>query len=512
MSDPYSKPQKLVRDAVVGMAARLCYLVSRVAMAPILLSFISLQELGVWSLCFAILSYVALGGFGLHSAYIQLTSRFHAASDFEAVRKLLGTGVSLTVCLGSLGFGVMVMILPVLIQWLNIEAGLADPAKFLILGTTLCFLLDMALGSFRSALEGFHEISLVKQVQTAVALVEVVLILVFLHLGFGLYGLLYAYALRIVLEGLVFYLLLRRRMQGGVLRICWDRDVLREFMVFGGQVQVSGAVGMVTSSLDRLWITRLVGLQATGVFELARKFPFTAKSLSGAAFGSFLPLAARLSKDGSDEAMGPLYLGGTRNISLFNACLFVFLIAAQGPLIEVWLGSNTDGIAAVMAYLAVSYFIQQLTGPAVLIFRGMKQVCKEWFFVMPHFLLLLVGLPLGVHFGGTEGAALAIVLGTSVAAGLLLHQANSSFSVSWQELAAKVLAPSLLPVVPGVFVWMGLGLFEGEARLVLLMAVVSSGLLYVLACVGLYWVLVLTDEEKEVVASMAQRAGAYVKA
>ena len=127
-------------------------------------------------------------------------------------------------------------------------------------------------------------------------------------------------------------------------------------------------------------------------------------------------------------------------------------------------------------------------------------------------LCLLVSLPLGVRFGGTEGAALAIVLGTSVAAGLLLHQANSSFSVSWQELGGKVLAPSLLPVVPGVFVWMGLGLFQGEARLVLLMAVVSSGMLYVLACVGLYWVLVLTDEEKEVVASMAQRAGDYVKA
>ncbi|NTW11358.1 MAG: polysaccharide biosynthesis protein, partial [Chlorobiaceae bacterium] len=71
-----------------------------------------------------------------------------------------------------------------------------------------------------------------------------------------------------------------------------SKEHFRLFLGFGGKVQVLGILGIFLTALDRMFITAISGLAAGGMFEIGRKLPSTAGSISSSAFGPFLSTAA----------------------------------------------------------------------------------------------------------------------------------------------------------------------------------------------------------------------------
>ena len=49
---------RLSQNAVVQLAAKLLYMLSRVGLPPIILSYVSLEEYGLWATCFIVISYL----------------------------------------------------------------------------------------------------------------------------------------------------------------------------------------------------------------------------------------------------------------------------------------------------------------------------------------------------------------------------------------------------------------------------------------------------------------------
>jgi len=280
---------------MAGMAATAIYLVSRLLLTPLVLSYITLAEFGLWSMCFVILSYASMGAFGVNTTYIRYTARFHAQGRDAEVNRLLSTGVFMMLVFCILfGLGLFCS-LPAILDGFHVAAQMQTTAGVMILGTAAVFGLDLTLGGFRSIVEGLQEIALVKKIYTAAALTEMVAIVFFLSQGAGVRGLLYAYIVRVSLETGACMLAARRLLP--TLRVSprlVSRDHARCLFVFGGKVQVLGGIAIFLSALDRMVISALIGLSAAGLFEVGRKFPFTAKSVSAAAFGPFLPAAANL--------------------------------------------------------------------------------------------------------------------------------------------------------------------------------------------------------------------------
>ena len=81
----------------------------------------------------------------------------------------------------------------------SVEPELAELSSWLIIGSTAAFLIDLSLGAFKSLLEGLQEIVLVRLIWLGSCLLEVGLIFLFLYLGMGVQGLLYALIVRYVL-------------------------------------------------------------------------------------------------------------------------------------------------------------------------------------------------------------------------------------------------------------------------------------------------------------------------
>jgi len=90
---------RLSQNAVVQLAAKLLYMLSRVGLPPIILGYVSLiilgyvslEEYGIWATCFIVISYLGMSTFGIANVYIRYTAEYHARHDTEAINRLLTT-------------------------------------------------------------------------------------------------------------------------------------------------------------------------------------------------------------------------------------------------------------------------------------------------------------------------------------------------------------------------------------------------------------------------------------
>ena len=84
------------RNTVVSTGGRLLYLLTRVGLPPLILHYVSLEEYGLWSTCFLLISYVSMGAFGVSNVYIRYVAEYSVKDQFDSINGLVSTGLVLT--------------------------------------------------------------------------------------------------------------------------------------------------------------------------------------------------------------------------------------------------------------------------------------------------------------------------------------------------------------------------------------------------------------------------------
>ena len=294
--------RKMAAGSFSGMGANILNLATRLFLTPFILSYVSLAHFGLWSVCFIVLSYAGLSAFGVNNAYIKYVAEYDAVGDQDRINSLLSTGLASMLLICGMLFAGFYFGVPLIVGWFDVSPELGHLADVLIVGTAAAFLFELCFGAFKSMLEGVQQIPLVRGIWLASSLVETLLIVLFLPLGFGIKGVLYAYMIKTVLEILTNAVFAFRLCPG--LRVSpffIRKEPLNALFVFGGKVQVLGLLGIFMSTFDRIVVTAMLGLDAVGFYEVGRKLPFTARSITSATFAPFLPAASSVGGEWRDS-------------------------------------------------------------------------------------------------------------------------------------------------------------------------------------------------------------------
>ncbi|MFK5951471.1 MAG: hypothetical protein QM498_00320 [Desulfobacterium sp.] len=310
--------KKAGKNAMAGMVATAIYFLSRIALTPIILTYISLTDFGLWSICFVILSYAAVGAVGINTAYVKFTAQYHAEDNLKGLNSLVSTGMLFMLIFALIFYTTIHFIHPWLLGLFHVKPESMAIASFMVMGTTLVFCIDFTMGGFRSILDGLQEIAFTKSVNVGASVFEVALILIFLPLGMGIKGLLYAYGIKTVGEMLICTLFVFKKLPGFSIRFSLiNTAAFKELFVYVGKVQVLGALSIFNASLARFIIASFMGLAGTGLFEIGRKFPFTGRKISQAAFGPFFPAASYLGGQWKRGEIAPVGLRAKKYLFLF---------------------------------------------------------------------------------------------------------------------------------------------------------------------------------------------------
>jgi O-antigen/teichoic acid export membrane protein len=272
--DKENLAKTLSRNSLFTVIYNVWYLGSRLVLTPIILYYVTIEEYGLWSYCFVILSYLATTAFGFNNTYIRYAADYRSRNENEKLNELLSTGLITMSGFSAAILCVLWLLIPSLLSLLGIDPELHETARLLLLGTAAIFVLNTGLAGFQCILEGEQRIVLVRKILLAASVIEIALILVFFETGFGVFALLWAFVVRLVVTIILCAFFAFRVFP--FLRVSarlYRRESLRAFLGFGNQMNLLGLLALLINSLDRIFITRILHLQAVGVYEIGRKLP-----------------------------------------------------------------------------------------------------------------------------------------------------------------------------------------------------------------------------------------------
>lgn len=430
------------RNSVYSMIANGFYLLSRFLLTPFILKYLSIEDYGLWSLCFVIISFLALTNIGLEGTYIKYVAEFHARQETDKINKLLSTGLLFTAVVSLLiVFGIWAG-MPQILDMLRIDTDLHDKATFVFMATGLIFMLDVSLSCFGRVLDGLQRLDLTARVKLFTSIVELVLIVILLLSGFGIYGMVYAFLIRYLLAISINVRLAFKHLPGLKVSLhALDMFSLKLLASYGGKMQVLGCIGIFMSTFDKVIITRMLGLSYTGMYEIGRKIPATAARIPTEISGAMMPALSHLHGTSDMSQARMLFLDASRYMSMLSAGLFNFLFVSAPYAIYVWLGNGYEAGTAVMYIISAGTLVHLHTGTSSATARGINRLDWELKYGVLNLILCLILTPVLAASYGLAGAAGGVALSTGIASVYFIWLTNRFFKINLSEYIRKVLHP-----------------------------------------------------------------------
>jgi O-antigen/teichoic acid export membrane protein len=327
-------------------------------------------------------------------------------------------------------------------------------------------------------------------------------------LGFGVIGLLYAFVIRYLVSILINVLLCFRAVPGLRLSLRqFNRADLSLFWRYGGIVQISGFLGMFLRSIEKLIAGVFINVQATGLFDVAQKFPVMATSIPSSMNAVFLPATSYMHAQARNEELLRLYLNGARYINLMTGVMMGFLAAFAAPLMTAWIGHDPQLALAplILALFTLPFQLNVLTGPASNIYRGMGIPARELLYPLSQLVLVVALVGGGFWLYGVTAVVIAVAVALAMVLSALLYMAytNRFLALSQLRFIRQALLPGLWPYFTGLGVWLLLQPWIDHVateRWDSALVVVVAGILYGLLQSALLWYGILDEGEKAYVA------------
>ena len=451
MTDKENLAKTLSKNSLFTVIYNLWYLGSRLVLTPIILSYVTIEEYGLWSYCFVVLSYLTLTAFGYNNTYIRYTADYRSRNENDKISQLISTGLITMLCFSGVLFCVFWYVLPGLIDLLGIDPDLRQTAGSLLLGTAAIFILNFSLAGFQCILEGEQRIALVRTIHLVASVIEIALIIVFFEIGMGVFALLWAYVVRLGFTIILCMFFAYRVFPFLRVRFrLFRKEAFRAFWGFGNQMNLLGMLSLLINSVDRIFITRILHLEAVGVYEIGRKLPNIGLMLPSAVAGTLMPAASHLEGSRQQERLRRLYLTSTRYLMMLSSIPYAFLIFFAPQIIETWVGPGYAASVQVMQILACGTFINMFTGIGTACVRGIGKPRYEiQYMTVSAILILGLAFPL-IHALGIAGAAWAFSIGQTVGSIYFLMLANRLFEISGPRFLGKVLPPVVLIFAMGL--------------------------------------------------------------
>ena len=490
------------RQAATVTGAKVVYLLTRFALPPLILSYVTLEEYGLWSATFVLLGYLGMGAVGVSNVYVRYVAEYHTHGEQEKINHLLTTGLVLMITLGAVMLSLIWWTLPGIVGSFGVPPHLQKAAFSLMFGAAAVFMLDLSVGAFAYVLMGLRRVTEQTRVWMASFLLETALIVILLYRGHGIYALLWAFVARYLFAVIGQTVASYRALPGLSLRPRYfDRRALRLFFGYGAIVQASSLLGMFLYSVEKLLASFLLGVRAVGLLDIGEKLPVMASQLPATINGLFLPTLAHLQIQERYEEMRNLYLRGLRYLNLLNGLLLGFLAAFAGPLITAWTGADERLAAAatIMTIMCLPYQLHELTGPASAMHRAQGKPSRELIYPLMQLSFVAITVATGLlAFGKTLMVICGAVALSMVGSALLyLLYTNRLLGVEQPRFWRSVLLPGLLPYLVGFSLLLPLrSAFVLSSRLMTLGWLALAGIIYVLLMLAIGYRWLIDDSER----------------
>ncbi len=477
---PFSR--RVVRNTLFNLFGRVGAAAAPIILTPYTIHVLGLPLFGLWVLVTSVISYLTLTDFGVATGLSRCAARTQAEASVDGLSRLLVVGIMYYAVVGTALVLVVSGLAGQIVDLMGIPAHLHEQVRWLLIGSTIVLAYGQALGVGESLLNGLQFMDVNSSISLAGTVLDVVLTVAVLSLGYGLAGLVIKDGLLAVTLGVGRLAMLFRLRPDTTTR--WtlaSRNTLRELLSFGLRIQITRLAELTAINIDKLLLGHFVGLQIVGEYEIASRVVRLTKYLALTVTSALMPAATVLQTLGQNRRVLDLYYRSSKYLVLVTAPSSLFLIAAASNILTAWVGPDFARAVPILQALAVGHFVHTLTSAGTTIVRG---IGKPEFETRYTIVLLigdtLLGLALigGLGYAGAIVATPAALIISSIYFFAIFHRL---FAASFKRLLRIYMLPCAISAILAAAIWL---LATSIAVIVPTMSRQSELVLVVLAFAG----------------------------
>lgn len=411
----------IARNTLLNIFGNGLPLVVGVLTIPFIVRWLGTDRFGVLSLAWVVVGYFSFFDLGLGRATTKFIAEALGKGEIEKIPGFFWTSVYFQTFLGVVGAITLWLLTPLLVsRILNIPPALMveTRATFILLALSLPVVLVSA--SFRGILEASQRFDLVNLVKIPSSIVNYVLPVVGILVGFGLPGIMISLVASRGLTLLAWAWLTLKVFPLLKARLKTDRHSVKPLMSFGGWVTISNLVGPILVYLDRFFIGSLITIAAVGFYSAPYEFVMRLGIIPSSLLMTLFPTFSTLG-GGADQRKAEILFGrSVKYLLIAMGFIVVLLILTAKIFLGIWLGEEfLRNSLLVFQILSIGFLSNTLANVPFGYIQGMGRADITAKF---HLIELVFYVPLTwilVKSWGINGAALSWTIRNTVDMGLL---------------------------------------------------------------------------------------------
>jgi O-antigen/teichoic acid export membrane protein len=446
---------RFTRNAGFVLGGRLWFVALWFLATPFILESLGRERFGVWGLLFLLSGYLATLDLGLATSVVRFAAVHVSKEKWDELNDTIAQITRLYLLLGIAWSGVIFISLPFVIGRIGISEIHLDEVRFALLASAATFAFANLISVGTGIINGLQRMDVSNTIMVVASIPQIVLLLLGLNLGYGLYA--------VVLSTAVYWLLVaignKIALARLTPRIRWPDLRVKEpqpgWMRFSAAMQLNNVLSLSQHQIDKILLTLWLGVRSVADFELSFRVANAIRSFPVLMLSPLMPVFAELEARSQWDRLRTLCTRGTATLSFLAFGLAACAIPATPSLVRGWVGPGYETAEVLGQWLLLGFVLNVSTGVGTAATRGAGRASLE---ILP----LLVGLIVHVAASwvlvqqmGAVGVGPAVVLGMAVTVFLFFFRFSGFLQVPFPTLFLKgVVIPLLLAIPPGLTAWL----------------------------------------------------------
>jgi O-antigen/teichoic acid export membrane protein len=407
--------KKLVTNTLFNLIGRSWSFLVTLLLTPYILAHLNVGEFGVWVLLGIFTTTFNLLDLGLGSSFVKYISAYYTHEDYDRINQVIFSGLAFYGAFGLLLTVLGLALEQPLFRVFRIE-GASDVYLLVLISYAMTNIAAMLLSVFK----GMQRMDKSNSVEIRMSILNVIGTVLFLEFGFGMLGLAMTSLICSIIAVCVAWVTLRRMMPK--VRLGWHFNgmLLREMFAYGAKMQVSRLGGLVCFQLDKLIISRVLGVASVSFYEVSSRLTSFMRAVPLVMVSALIPATSELGARNDRERILRTYYLASKYVAMMTVAMVSYVVLEARSLVNLWIGPGFEDSVVLIQVLAIGYGANVLGASASQTGAG---VGRPEFDMRSTVLLAVVNPILSlllVREFGAPGAALGTSIALVISAGYLL--------------------------------------------------------------------------------------------
>lgn len=474
-------------------------------LTPFLIDKLGVDEFGLWSLVWAVVSMFGLINLGFGAAVGKFIADARGRRDPEAYRSSLATLFWTHLVEMVLLFATVGVVTLLAGRVFSVPADQVPRTQQLLLILGVATAVQLPLSVFRGVFAGHQEWTVTNAYEILGSVLYCGVTLIVLPLSPNVVTLALINGVSLTLA-MVFTTAHAFKRFPGVSRSLHPRYAswrkLREIWGVSAFFAIIAVAGIISTRVDTVIIDRWLDLRAIAIYAVAARISQYVVGFGVQLAQTLSPVVAELHGGDDEKALREVWVDGSKfAVAIAAPCVLVLAVLAR-PFIEAWLGPELAPAAFILQILLCASLITIIHSNSqnYLAMRG-EQAALAGGVMGGEVLNVVLSIALITAFGLTGVAAATLVVAVVVNAGFVMQRVTKQQRSTRWFFYKKVLVPSVVPLAGSALALVGLMTVYPLTNLI---EVGVAGGLGVVVFWGLYWPLGMNAAERR---SVMERVG-----